>query len=180
MSKWKLAQPPTVKQGVGYKCWAAALESWCAVTPSRHSWTQNQLLERRSVYVKPFDPTLPEEGSINAQVFKMMNEDLVLRLNMDFEEKTADAKIAQDYFFNLLFANGYLLIVYTANPTSGVRHANVIWSADTDGYSSTMDPMRGAYINKTIEEFRAPFLVAWASKEWSDPFKKLAPWAYVK
>jgi hypothetical protein len=61
-----------------------------------------------------------------------------------------------------------------------VRHANVIWSADSDGYSGTMDPMRGAYINKTIEEFRAPFLVAWASKEWADPFKSLAPWAYVR
>jgi hypothetical protein len=170
MAKQKLIQPPAVKQGVGYKCWAAALESWLAVTPSRMSWTQEQLLKRRDAYVQPFDPTLPQEGSINADVFKLMNRDAGLHLNMLYEEKPKGADIPDDYFYTLLFANGYLFVVYTAEATSGVRHANVIWGAGTDGYVNVMDPMRGTYINKVSDELRTPFLVAWANKEYVDPW----------
>jgi len=176
MSKWRLERPPMVKQEVGYKCWAAALESWCAVTPYRLNWTQDELLERRNLYVTPFDPTLPldpsgypQEGAINADVFKLMNKDIVLRLNMDYGEQPRGAQVDQDYFFNLLYENGYLFVVYTAS-SSGVRHANVIWAASSDGDVSTMDPMRGSYIQKVMEELRTPFLVAWASKEYLDPW----------
>ena len=41
---WRLRRPPAVRQGVGFKCWAAALESWLAVTPGRPHHTQESLL----------------------------------------------------------------------------------------------------------------------------------------
>ncbi len=51
-----------------------------------------------------------------------------------------------------------------------MRHANVIWAADNESKASVMDPMRGAYVNKAIEEFKPPFLVAWASTGPFNPY----------
>jgi hypothetical protein len=165
MPTWRLIRPPAVKQGYGYKCWAAALESWCAVTPGRQNWTQEELLQRRNEYT--YDPKLPE-GAINAVIFKQMLLDPWLRLNMEYKEEWRSEDIDQLYFYELLYERGYLYIVYTA--TENVRHANVIWAADNEGNASVMDPMRGTYMNKAIEEFKPPFLVAWASKEYFNPY----------
>ena len=165
MPTWRLIKPPAVRQGAGYKCWAAALESWCAVAPGRPNWTQKDLLQWRDENV--FDPTQPD-GAINAVIFKQMLADPWLRLNMEYQEEPSAANVDQFYFYELLYEKGYFYIVYTA--ASNVRHANVIWAADNESNASVMDPMRGAYVNKAIEEFKPPFLVAWASTGPFNPY----------
>jgi hypothetical protein len=87
---------------------------------------------------------------------------------MEYQEEPSAANVDQFYFYELLYEKGYLYIVYTA--ASNVRHANVIWAADNESNASVMDPMRGAYVNKAIEEFKPPFLVAWASTGPFNPY----------
>src|SRR5262249_28967742 len=149
-----------------FKCWAAALESWCRVTPGRTNWTQAELVKRRdqivmSNYGREIVPA-GQEGYIDAVIYKKMVQDPYLSLRMEFDEvaEGKDKGLESSYFFTRLFDRGYLFIVYTT--VGGVRHANVIFAASEDGYVSAMDPMRSRYADKAMEEFKSPFLLAWA------------------
>jgi len=109
-----------------------------------------------------------KEGEINADIFKRMLGDPFLRLNMEYEEVWKADAVDWFYFYQRLVDHGYLFVVYTT--VQDIRHANVIWAADEAGNASVMDPMRSSYINKAIEEFKPPFLVAWASTQYWNPY----------
>jgi len=158
MTKRMLIRPPVVKQGEGFKCWAAALESWLAATPGRQCWTQDQLVELSAQYKRPGpDQSLPA-GAINADIFKRMCNDQSTGIKMVHVEVPRGKPVDRLQVLDLLSEHWYLFISYTT-PMNDVRHANVIWSADDEGYVSVMEPMRGAYMNKLVDEFTAPVLI---------------------
>jgi hypothetical protein len=160
MPKWILLKPPLVQQGAGYKCWAAALESWCGVQPWVYSWTQDQLLQQRPRFMTTADYMLPADA-LSSEIFKRMAADPILGLAMDYEEIAPGSDLPYYYFYSKLFDFGYLYIAYTPLMVA-YRHANVIWAADEERNISVMDPMLGGNINKAMEEMGQPFLVAWA------------------
>jgi hypothetical protein len=163
MARRVMNRPPQVKQGTGYKCWAAALQSWLTVTPDRPQWTQEQLLASSQMFLGPYKDHLPE-GAINADIFKKMAGDDMLSLRMSWEEIPANQGPADDYMYQTLSVNGYLLVMYTVDPQiSNVRHGVVVWAADDDGNLAVMNPTKGAYVNVPTTDLYVPMLVAYAS-----------------
>jgi hypothetical protein len=161
MAKRVLHKPPSVQQGVGYKCWAAALSSWLVVTAGRPQWTQDQLLAYSKWFHGPRDAALPD-GAINADIFKRMAVDEGLQLNMSCEEFLANDIVADDYMYQTLAASGHLFVVYTVSPSLGnVRHAVIVWGSDDNGNNVVMNPQVGAYQNKPTIDLYVPMLVAY-------------------
>lgn len=161
MAKRVLHKPPSVRQGVGYKCWAAALSSWLAATPGRPQWSQELLLADSKWFLGPGEGALPE-GAINAEVFKRMALDEGLQLNMSYDEFDARNAPGDDYMYQTLATSGHLFVVYTVLPSfSNVRHALVVWGADDYGNIAVMNPTKGAYENKATMDLYLPILVAY-------------------
>ena len=165
MARKTLPPPKTVAQGDGYKCWAAALESWLSVTPGRLRWTQDQLLEKRGHFTDPerknLYPSAFNGDAINADIFKGMLQDPILDLKMLCKEVSVTERVEGGDIYWLLRDQGYIYIVYTVAKDGDVRHANVIYEVDSEGYVNVMDPMRGALMNKAVDEFHSPVLIAY-------------------
>jgi hypothetical protein len=173
MSAWTLKQPPSVTQATGFKCWAAALQSWLAVTPNRPKWPQDFLLKSSAMWRNDMNRNLPD-GAIDADIFKAMAVSSLLGLRMSWEEIPAGTGIADDDLYSRMLENGYLFLSYTAaggiiDTGNGVRHCVVVWAANDEGVVSIMNPSLGAIENQRVDHFRAPLLVAFRSPS-SSPF----------
>jgi hypothetical protein len=164
MSHWRLQKPPSVVQGTGFKCWAAALESLLAVIPGRPKLTQGQLLEWAKLWCGDFGRDLPP-GAINAEIFKKMAVDELLGLRLSWEEIPLGTGLADDTLYGMLFEFGYLFVSYTVENSNvdrrgGIRHCIVVWAANDTGGIAVMNPSTGAYENKVTEDIGGPILIA--------------------
>jgi hypothetical protein len=165
MPKRVLDRPPVVKQGTGYKCWAAALESWLVATPGRIRWTMDQLLGYADeIKTKNEAKQLPA-GAINAYLFKTIANQEFLNLRMEYVERSReDGTLADnDLYQYMAYYGGYLYLVYTpANQiASDTRHAVVVWGADDIGNASIMDPQTGSYRNELSAHFGPPLVIGY-------------------
>ena len=182
MPKRLLPPPPVVIQGEGYKCWAAALESWLKATPGRRQRDMEWLLSYSRKFRSVFEKDMAKmnknfqmpEGAINAEMFKEMLKDSVLDFRMEFEEHPAGIMLADDHLYQTMAMHpGYHLIVYTprGQGSNMTRHANVIFGAADDGSVMVMEPMRGTHMGKHKDAFGSPMLLAYpeaAINPWSD------------
>lgn len=182
MARRVLPPPPIVVQGEGYKCWAAALSSWLAVTPGRRKREMEWLLRYSRKFRSPFEKDkeksqqLPDEA-INTAMFVEMVKDVELDLRMEYEELPAGRILADDHLYQrMAWHGGYLIVVYT--PTGQgrnmTRHANVIFGASDDGSVTVMEPQLGRVMGKHKDTFGAPLLIAWAGAV-RNPFDDAVP-----
>ena len=171
MPKRKVVVPPIVVQGVGYKCWAAALESWLRITPNRRVFTMNELLGYAMPLRTGFDVTLDKKGkeepmppgAINARIFKVLLEDNFLNLRMEYQEFPGRGSVPDETFCEYLaYYQCHLYVVYTpGNANTDIRHANVVYSADEEGNLEVMDPQAGMIMKKTASKLGSPMLIGW-------------------
>jgi hypothetical protein len=170
---WRLRQPPSVTQGEGYKCWAAAMESWLKVTPGRPKWPQELLLSSAGMFTHKtgFEPPgtgLPP-GAIDANGFKEMVASEIMGIRMMWEETPQGTSLGDEDIFDKLWEHGYLYVSFTSSrgndPNQGFRHCVVVWGADADGNIQIMNPTTGAYENKTVDYLRSPLLIAYRPPE---------------
>lgn len=166
---WHLRRPPAVTQGVGFKCWAAALESWLAVTPGRPKHTQAALLNWGKMWANDYHPGLPD-GAVDAEIFKKMVTSELLGIRMIWDEIPANQGLGDEDLFSRLTEYGYLFLSFTLSSgvvpnDGGVRHCVVVWAADRDGNVTVMNPTVGSYQNKTVDDFGSPMLIAYRPPE---------------
>ncbi len=157
--------PPHVKQHQTWTCWAAAMQSWLAVTPFRKRASQDELIEEYATWPNGgLDPVAP--GGRN---FSTLADDFSVQFAV-----MAGSRLTLEFIESKLKI-GHVLLVFNLSP--GVAHTNVVYGIgtptgnekllsvmDPDVFGKeSLDPLTGLYRNRPLSYYseRAAVIVGW-------------------